>query len=109
LIYETPHLLKIKPENWPAGGKHQAKILQADRFGNFEAVAFLVAAVLVVVFAALISFILDRNSIYIFKGVGSAANHEDPKLGLTPWTCYASGTASAWQFLLTGRLQDTLE
>jgi len=68
---------------------------------RFKAVIVL-ATVLVLAIATLISFIRRRNSIYIFKGiVGPRELTQIPKLNPTPWSRYANGTESRLVVLLT--------
>ena len=54
------------------------------------------------VLAALTSFVRERSSIYIFKGVvGPREVTRIPKLEPTPWSRYATGTESRLAILLT--------
>ena len=54
------------------------------------------------VFAALMSFVRDRSSIYLFNGVvGPREITKIPKLEPTPWSRYANGTESRLAVLLT--------
>jgi multidrug transporter EmrE-like cation transporter len=62
----------------------------------------LLVAVLVMVLAALTSFVRERSSIYIFKGVvGPREVTRIPKLDPTPWSRYANGSESRLAVLLT--------
>src|SRR5262245_26088211 len=92
-------IMKKTPENRQGGNIRRR--FWVDRFDSFDGVALLVA-VLVLIFAVLLSFLQDRNSIYVFKGiVGPREVTRIPTLDPTPLSRYTNGTKSRLAVLLT--------